>query len=372
MSVLWLLGISTIMGLVLLPSASFPASLSLIREEWGLSNFQAGVIYSAYQVSYLGAVLVLLPLTDRLDTRAVALVSVVLSVVGNALFPLFGQGFISGSLLRAVAGVGLVGIYMPGLRLVAERFAQRHRGGAVGIYVGSFTLGTAVSLGLTGLLIPSLGWRGAYLTLSLAGIAALPLAYVVLRGVHRPAIPPSSGTLDLAVLGNRGALLTILGYAAHSWELFAARVWVAPFLAAILVARGGGTVEAAATAAATAAVLFGAGALVGSVAGLVSDRLGRAITAGAILSVSALCSLVFGWLWGMPWEVIILVGLVYGLTIASDSPIYSTGVTELARPGQLGSTMAVQSFFGFSASIMAPVVFGFILDWGAGLGWGLA
>ena len=138
------------------------------------------------------------------------------------------------------------------------------------------------------------------------------------------------------------------------------------------MARGGDAVEAVATAAATAAVLFGAGAVVGSVAGLVSDRLGRAITAGAILSVSALCSSVFGWLWGMPWEVIILVGLVYGLTIASDSPIYSTGVIELARPGQLGSTMAVQSFSGFTASIMAPVVFGFILDRGAGLGWGLA
>jgi len=43
---LWLAGISGVMALVQLPFASYVAALPLIRNEWELSNIQAGTIYS--------------------------------------------------------------------------------------------------------------------------------------------------------------------------------------------------------------------------------------------------------------------------------------------------------------------------------------
>lgn len=73
---------------------------------------------------------------------------------------------------------------------------------------------------------------------------------------HRqPGSPPrqparakgSSGLLSPRVLANRPALLAIAAYAAHTWELYAARGWVPPFLAAVLAGQGYAAGGAAAT-----------------------------------------------------------------------------------------------------------------------------
>ena len=63
---------------------------------------------------------------------------------------------------------------------------------------------------------------------------------------------------------------------------------------------------------------------------------------------------------------------MYGWAIAADSAIYTTAVTEVAEPEQLGSTMAMQSFLGFMGGVVGPIVVGGVLDlvpvsieWGA-------
>ena len=42
--------------------------------------------------------------------------------------------------------------------------------------------------------------------------------------------------------------------------------------------------------------------------------------------------------------------------------VLSTGITELAIPGGLGRTMAIQSVLGFGAASVSPIVFGYVLD----------
>ena len=177
----WVLALSAVLSLTLIPSASYTAALPLIRSEWSLSATEAGFIFSAYQIGYVAATLVLLPLTDRIDARWMVVSATAVSAAGNALFPLWASDFASGALLRFVAGIALVGVYMPGMRIVAEMFPPKRRGGPVGLYVASFYLGTNLSVLLTGLLMPSLGWRGAYLT-TVAVAALAPLfAYLTLR-----------------------------------------------------------------------------------------------------------------------------------------------------------------------------------------------
>jgi MFS family permease len=53
---------------------------------------------------------------------------------------------------------------------------------------------------------------------------------------------------------------------------------------------------------------------------------------------------------------------------AADSAIYSTAVTEVAPPDELGSAQAAQAFIGFLATAVAPVAAGFVLDLGGGFG----
>lgn len=368
----WVLGLSAVLCLTLLPSASYAAALPLIRSEWQLSATEAGFIFSAYQIGYVAATLLLLPLTDRVDARGVLVAASALSAAGNALFPLLANDFVSGAVLRFIAGIALVGVYMPGMRVVAERFPPERRGGPVGLYVAAFYLGANLSVLLTGLLMPGLGWRGAYLATVALAAAAPCSAWIVLRRRATAPTQRASGRLDPAVLANRPALMTIGAYAAHTWELYAARGWIAPFLAASLLTQGHAAEDATALGAMIAGAAFAPGALSVFAAGFVSDRFGRTRTAALLLAGSALCSLSIGWLGGWPWWGLFVVALVYGLLLGADSPIYSTAVTELAVPGQLGSTMAVQSFGGFFVSIAGPVAFGALLDLaGPSLGWGL-
>jgi MFS family permease len=373
--VLLVAALCAILLLILLPYYSYSSLLVLIQAEWGMSSAEAGWVFGATQVGYVAAVLVLMPLTDRVSTARIILLSTVMSVAGNVLFPLIATDTASGALLRAVGGAGIAGTYMPGMRLISERFPGDRRGGPIGIYVAAFVLGGAVSFGATALLVPLLGWRGTYLAVSLAGVAATLVALALVVGDPAPPAPGRPDPPDPAsvrqVISSRPLLLITAGYTAHVWELYGMRAWTAPFLAFLLIRMEQDIVAAASQAALISAIMVLLGAGSTGMSGAVSDRFGRTASASVILAFSAACSLLLGWLVGAPFWLVVAVCLVYGLWVNPDSPVYSTGVTELAPPSRLGTAMAFQSTSGWTAGIVAPVVFGWILDVAPGdTGWG--
>ena len=358
----WLLLMSAMLFVLLLPISSYVAALSLIRLEWGLNNTQAGAIYSAYLAGYVVSALFVVPLTDRVGPARILIASALLSTGAHLLFPLAADGIVSAVLLRAAAGAGLVGLYMPGLRLIAERFEGRRRGAAMGLYVTAQYGANSVSLVLTGLLMSGLEWRDAYLYVSAAAAAGLPLAAFLLRGRFPRPQPGAKGRIDLAVFRNSAASYLIFGYAAHALQLFAARVWLPVFLVGALIGRG----MSASDAAVEGATLGGLALMTGSVGplmgGAISDRWGRAVSASAIFALSGGCAWIIGWTAGLPIPLIVGLSAVYGWAIAADSAVYSTGIVEVTPPASLGSTMAVQASVGLIGGAAGPVMFGGILD----------
>ena len=369
----WLALMSLMLFALLLPFSSYVAALPFIQDEWGLNNTKAGAVYSAYLAGYAVSALVVIPLTDRVGTKYILLASVTLSFVSHALFPLVAHGPVSGSALRALAGVGLVGVYMPGLRMISERFSSGGRGMAMGVFVTAFYGANAVSLAATGGVMAALEWRDAYLVMALAAGVSLPLAYLLLRSHHEDRSTRSSGRLDLGVLRDSRVRTLILGYSLHAVELYVARIWLPAFLTAILVARGIDSAQAAVTAATVGGIALAAGSVGPVIGGIISDRWGRAPSAAAIFALSGACSWTIGWIGDFPWALVIVVAVIYGWAIAADSSIYSTAITEAAGPDRLGSTMAVQAFLGFTGGVIGPIVVGAILDvapdsikWGLG------
>ena len=240
-SFLWLAMMGVMLVVLLLPFSSYVAALPLIQDEWGLNNTQAGAIFSAYLAVSAVSALLIIPLADRLGPRHIFLASAALSVVAHALFPLVANDMASGAILRALAGVGLVGVYMPGLRMISERYATYGRGMAIDAFVTAYYAANSASLATTGALMSVLDWRDAYLVMALASAASLPLAYALLRNRRYTSGGRSTGRLDLSVLKNRAARLLILGYSIHGLQLHAVRVWLSVFLVAVLVARSGGS-----------------------------------------------------------------------------------------------------------------------------------
>ena len=358
------LALSATLALVLLPSQLQAAALPLLRTEWNASSGELGWVVSAYLLGYAAAVLVVLPLTDRVPPSRVIIIGALVTAIANLAFAFFAHDVITGSLLRVVAGFGLAGVYMPGVRLVAQSSDPARRGRAVGLYVAAFYLGGSLSFLATGVLLGPFGWRGAAIILGAVGLGALPVAAISSRG-----IPDSRGErahLDLRVLRNGPLVRTITAYVGHSWELFILRAWLAAFLAAAFALRGLSPTDASATASQWAALILALcvpGVFLG---GWLSDRVGRTRAALLYALGSGAISIGFGTLLFAPWPAIVAIGGIYGALVAADSAVYSTAVTELAPAARIGSAQALQAVAGFGIGSLGPVVAGVALDLGSG------
>ena len=377
--VVWLVSMSSTLLLVLLPFSSYIASIPFVGEEWGMTNSQAAVVFSAYLVGYAVSSAFLIPVTDRLPAGRVMLASVALIAISNILFPLLARDVWTASALRFVAGAGHVGAYIPGIRIVSLRFADGMRGTAVAIFVGAGYAGTTISYVFMGQLLDLTdSWRTAYMITALVGLAGVLIALIHVlpsRSQEGEAAQTSgsSGRLNLGVLRHRPMLLINTAYALHTAELYLARLWLPLLLAAALVHDGKEAGEAAVLAATWSGFMFMTGIVGVFFGGLVSDRFGRTAGAGVIFAASGAISFAAGWLVGAPPVVLIVLGFGYGFATSADSAIYSTAVTELAPQNLIGSTQAIQSFIGFTVGAVAPVIAGGLLDVFDGtLGWGAA
>ncbi len=358
----WLLWLSLAEVGTMLVFSNYSALLPIFQKEWTLTNSQAGWIYSSYQMGYISAVVVLTSLTDYLPSKSIYLLSSFWSGIAGISFSLFAEGFYSALILRTLMGIGFAGTYMPGLRMVSEKFPSQERGLAVGVYVGAFTLGVALSLFMTGLLNSILGWKWAFFMTSLGPIGGGCLAFFKLGKATPPQKEMASPISFREVLKNRPALRMILGYAAHMWEMFGMRGWMVAFLTACFLKANYNLEKAVSLGAMMTGAITLAGAFSNTLGGFLSDRYGRAKTIVWIMISSSFISCLIGWTIHFPIGLILTLSILYGLLVVADSSSLSTGVTELAHPGGLGKTMALQSFLGWTSASVSPILFGFILD----------
>jgi MFS family permease len=344
---------------------NYSAVLPLLQAEWHLSSTGAGLVYSAYQIGYIALVVVLSTLTDYVGPKCVYVGSALWAGLANLLFPFYARDLTSAAILRTLTGFGLAGTYMPGLRLVSEKFASERRGRAVGLYVAAFGLGGALSLLLTGLIASLAGWRRAFVVTSLGPLAGGAIAFALLKGeseVRGGTLRTKMAGVKENVLGNQPALLMILGYVAHVWELYGMRGWLPAFLTASLVRSGQGLATAMGFGASLSAAVMVAGAISTALAGYLSDRFGRVRTIVALMLTGSLCTSLLGWAWPLPFTLIVALSLVSSFLATADSSVLSAGVTELVPRESLGAAQALQSFLGFGAASISPLLFGYVLD----------
>lgn len=356
---------------------AFPALLPRFIDEWQLDNTGAGWISGIYFAGYTLAVPVLVTLTDRRDARVIYLLGAALAAVSAGGFALLAEGFWSALLFRFLAGVALAGTYMPGLRVLVDRYTGSRQSRAVAFYTASFSLGTAASFFVTGELAARIGWSGAF-----AGAAAAAAAAVLLVGLGTTAQPPRRADDEtrrafdfLPVLRNRPAMGYVLGYSAHCWELFAMRSWLVAFLAFSLGLTGsGGWPEPT-----TVATLSGLIAMAASIAGQeLAARQGPPRFIARTMLVSGLMACGFGFTAGLPYGLVVLVALGYTMAIQADSAALTAGVVAAAEADRRGATLAVHTLIGFGGAAIGPIVLGAVLDaTGSGTnpqawGWGFA
>ncbi len=357
--------------------AMFPALMPEFIQEWSLSNSEAGWINGLYFVGYTVAVPFLVSLTDRVDPRRIYLASAVVTLASAIGFAIFAEGFWSALILRTVAGVGLAGTYMPGLKALSDRFEGSTQSRAVAVYTASFGIGTSFSFALAGELAGLLSWRGAFVVGGVCGLLALVIVAVVLAPANPEKREREGHLLDFRpVLRNRPAMGYMLAYAAHNWELFGLRSWIVAFLVYAQSLQQ----DSISTGWWSPSLIAAAINLIGWPASVFGNelavRFGRQRIVILVMTVSALYSCLFGFIASWPFVVIVAMSIIYGLVVTSDSASITAGVVAAAQPEHRGATMAAHSCIGFAGASAGPIVFGIILDLaGSGtttLGWGLA
>ena len=127
--------------------STYATLLPRLQDEWGMNNSQAGFISGAFFAGYMAAVPLLASLTDRVDARRVYLGSSLLAGAALFAFAFLAHGVNSASLLHVIAGAGIAGTYMPGLRALTDNLpSARTQSRAVAFYTAVFGLGTSLSI----------------------------------------------------------------------------------------------------------------------------------------------------------------------------------------------------------------------------------
>ena len=343
---------------------AYAAALPVLQHDWQLTGTAAGSIASAFQIAYAVSLMACSELADRVGARRVFLWGTAASAVCSAAFAAFARDYWTALGLYTVLALALGGTYTTGILLVAENVPVSRRGRAMGCYIAGHSLGLAVALVLTGVAIPRGGYVLAFWLLAAGQLVGAVLAWLAAH--HASNIVASRAREQRfggAVLKNRPAMLVIAGYTFHSWELLGMWAWTPAFLAACFVAAGAELTRGAGLGAYITSLFHVTGMIAALIAGVFADRFGRIPVILAMASLSAVCSLSFGWLIGVPLVFVLVIGLVYGFSALGDSPIYSTAITEVVPSTYRGSALALRSLLGYGAGAAAPLVFGAILDW---------
>ncbi len=257
---------------------------------------------------------------------------------------------------RALTGLCLAGIYPLGMKLAAQWFPQG-LGAALGWLVGALVLGSASSHALRAWGVDLASGGGSAASMVFWTIAALctvaglmVLVLVPEPPQRRAAAAPGLRLNALASLWyDRRLRASAGGYFGHMWELYT--MWV--LVPVVLATRLADTVAVSWA----AFLVLAAGALGCIGGGLLARQLGGARVAAAQLLISGLCCLSAPWMLQAPVPVFMAWLLLWGITVAGDSPQFSALTASFAPPAAVGSVLTLVNSIGFAISAFSVEVF---------------
>lgn len=325
-----------------------------LQRELGWPASAVGTLTSTLQLGFIAGTLVfaLLAIADRFHARNVF---VLCALAGSACTVGAWAMVTHYEILlawRFATGVFLAGIYPVGMKIAAQWYRQG-LGSALGMLVGALVLGSASAHGLRAV-AHDLPWPSIMLGVALLAACA---GLLMLLLDHASEANARVSTLQWRALAtvwtDARVRSSVLGYFGHMWELYT--FWV--LVPLVLATRLQGTALSW-----TAFAVLGVGALGCVVGGRLALRWGSAHVAGVQLAISGTCCLLAPWLMQASDAVFYLWLLVWGITVAGDSPQFSTLTARNAPALAVGSVLTLTNSLGFGISIVSILLFVALVD----------
>lgn len=324
------------------------AVMQPLQADTGWPATAVGTLTSAVQLGFILGTLVfaLLAVADRHSPRLVYLLCSLAGAACALAAALLPPQFETLVLLRAATGFCLAGIYPVGMK-IASLWYPRGLGLALGVIIGALVLGSAAphALRALGVVWP---WQSVLMAVAALAAAGGLLLWWALpeRGGARPTTLQWRALASLWTWPDVRA--SVLGYFGHMWELYS--FWV--LVPAIVGTRLAGAAQSWA-----AFAVMAAGALGCAGGGWLARRYGSARVASTQLALSGLCCLAAPWLLAAGDALFAAWLLVWGVTVAGDSPQFSTLTARNAPREAVGSVLTLTNSLGFAISIVSIQLF---------------
>lgn len=321
-----------------------------LQRELGWANAAVGALTSSLQLGFIVGTLVfaLLAIADRFSARRVFLLCAVTGGACTVGAWAMVRDYEALMAWRFATGFFLAGIYPVGMKIAAQWYTKG-LGGALGLLLGALVLGSASAHALRAM-GDALPWPA--LMLGVAALSAMGGLLLFFATGDPPQATARVSTLQWSALTtlwtDARVKASVLGYFGHMWELYT--MWV--MVPLILATRLQGTALSW-----TAFAVLGAGAMGCAVGGWIAQRWGSARVAGVQLSISGLCCLATPFMLNAIDGLFYAWLLVWGITVAGDSPQFSTLTARNAPPQAVGSVLTLTNSIGFAISIVSILLF---------------
>lgn len=351
----------------MLGSQTFAALLPGLRDEWRLSNAEAGVVGGMFFAGYIATVSYWTALTDRADGRKVYLAGGLIAAAGGVGFGLAASGFYTAIFFQTLLGIGIAATYMPGLRLLSDRIAGASQSRYIAFYTSFFGIGTALSLAIAGALAPLAGWQSAFIVSAAGPLAAGLMVFFLIEKAPAPRageafswrtlFPVSAWRRVLAIPAAAGYTA---GYFVHCLELFGSRAWMVAFLAFSSGLHAGESFPWQLPA--IAAVVNLASVPASIVGNEIALRLGRRRWIVIAMAGSGASGILLGFSAPWYWAVVLAILFVYAMLVMAESATLTAGLVAAAPAELRGAAMGLYSLVGFAGGMLGPMVYGVALD----------
>ncbi len=319
----------------------------------------AGAITSVVQLGFIAGTLIfaIFSIADRITSTKVFFVSSILAALSNVSIIWFAKNIAGLYALRFLTGFFLAGIYPVGMKIASDWY-EKNLGKALGFLVGALVFGTAFPYLLRSSLY-ALPWRHVLMyTSAFALTGGLLVLLFVGEGPHRKPAPRFQFSVLFQVFRSADFRAAAFGYFGHMWELYALWAFL-PYIFSFYNSTSGETMNVPLW----SFIIIAAGGVGCLVGGYISQKAGSSRVAFYALLTSGLCSLCSFAFVHLPIVLFIPAVILWGVTVAADSPQFSSLVAQTAVPEYRGTALTIVTCIGFAITIVSIQLITLLGNW---------